>query len=680
MILSKAGRYTLLAGLLCLLLMAFAGASYAGIRWQVVSAPTEVITTGMSEVLGSITMIVEPGQGPVITGNVAGGPSQIAILYNTPLMQIDNTTTTGVVAGIYRQVVSGTQLITTRLYDFVGAGGITVQNVDLGSGNFAGQVTLNLPIAFNLLENDFIRLDGVRGRINLSALAQPTTDAFVRIQSINDPSANQFSIDVVRVALSYLPFQVAVTSAQATLCLPPYGAAGGSFLHTGNGIVVTERFNRAFVAKDSGAVPPAADNGADLSDRLDSTPNPPGYHILGSPTSGTLIKIILNNIPNSVSGVSWPTLVASNGGGYFSLTTHGSGTTAAPCTGTGFGTCFSAATAGQVSPPAGVATAVYEFYSTNQAGASDITLESFNFTPELILSTSNQQDQVNSPWTGVRAGVSLWPWSVALPTSPANAPFGTSSPNDSASSPAMPRFVTNFFSTNDVASLTGNDDPGAKTAFGIYETFARCVCYLLYPYVAYIPPVSTTNTGWNTGVTVSNTTDDSGALAASMGAPDQAGAIQFWLYDFRLGNLLSSATTTVLNAGIVYPDPGHTPPPGNNGPATDPIATSPTFGAPIYYAGQTLKVLVSQIIGSSTAAAAKMAANSVTDFAGYIIAKANFQFCHGFAFIADGGFSTIAQGYTANVMPDPSVKGGRLATAAAEPTAGVRLYGETLNN
>jgi len=248
----------------------------------------------------------------------------------------------------------------------------------------------------------------------------------------------------------------------------------------------------------------------------------------------------------------------------------------------------------------------------------------------------------------------------------------------------MPRFVTNFYSydtpnSREVFSATGNDDgtAGAKQTFGIYETFARCVCYLLYPYAYYLPAQSSTNWGWNTGLTVGNTSDDSGAIAAGKGAPNQAGAIQFWLYDYRLGNLLAGATSTILNKGIMYADPGHTPPPGNNGPATDPIATNDTFGAPIYYAGQTLKVLVNQLIGSSATATAKMSANNVTDFGGYVIAKANFQYCHGFAFIADGGFSTIAQGYVASVVPDPTTK-GRTAAAAADSTN--RILGESLNN
>jgi len=50
--------------------------------------------------------------------------------------------------------------------------------------------------------------------------------------------------------------------------------------------------------------------------------------------------------------------------------------------------------------------------------------------------------------------------------------------------------------------------------------------------------------------------------------------------------------------------------------------------------------------------------------AGYIIAVCNFQFGHGFAFITDNfgvGAAATAQGYIANIIPDPAVIPGRVA-------------------
>ena len=93
MILSKAGKYSLLAGTLCLLLMVFAGASYGAVRFNVFPSPTEVIATGRSEVLGSITLVVD---GTGVTGTAASPPghAQIGITYNG--LQIDNDTTSGI--------------------------------------------------------------------------------------------------------------------------------------------------------------------------------------------------------------------------------------------------------------------------------------------------------------------------------------------------------------------------------------------------------------------------------------------------------------------------------------------------------------------------------------------------------------------------------------------------------
>jgi hypothetical protein len=48
------------------------------------------------------------------------------------------------------------------------------------------------------------------------------------------------------------------------------------------------------------------------------------------------------------------------------------------------------------------------------------------------------------------------------------------------------------------------------------------------------------------------------------------------------------------------------------------------------------------------------------DFQGYIIAIADFQFCKGYAFIADNEFANIAHGYTALVIPDPVQLGRRV--------------------
>jgi hypothetical protein len=63
------------------------------------------------------------------------------------------------------------------------------------------------------------------------------------------------------------------------------------------------------------------------------------------------------------------------------------------------------------------------------------------------------------------------------------------------------------------------------------------------------------------------------------------------------------------------------------------------------------------------------------DFQGYIIAIANFQFCKGYAFIADQEFANIAHGYTALVIPDPVQLGRRVPGFVTSGT--VTLAGQT---
>jgi hypothetical protein len=42
-------------------------------------------------------------------------------------------------------------------------------------------------------------------------------------------------------------------------------------------------------------------------------------------------------------------------------------------------------------------------------------------------------------------------------------------------------------------------------------------------------------------------------------------------------------------------------------------------------------------------------------FEGYIIAQANFQYCHGFAFISDVGAQKLAEGYLAIQLDSPGL-------------------------
>lgn len=615
MILSKARRYSLLAGLLCLLLVAFTGASYGqGVQWDVLPSPTEVINTGRSEVLGSITLVVRQ---PGVTVD-----SQIGILYNQRMM-IDNAPLTG---------------ITIFAPAFATTPNVDVANIDVtGTGLFAGQISINITGGEVVAVGDIIRIDGVRGRIDKSDLITAGTDAFAQLQSIDNPSANQFFPETVRVAKSFNPMVVEVLSETATLCLPPFGSPSGAPLGE-QMIIVTEGFHRAFVDND------ANNDGISSNDRLDTNGN-----LLGDPTQATRVRIALNSIPAGVTGISWPATVTSDTCTVVVPPAVPACTTFTRITSTGF-TSFDST--------AGTAFATYNYNSPDQTAISDRHIESFEFQPALLLSTNQAGFGIQ---TGtVRAGVTLYPGPASdEPSSGLYQPFAVNSSSNEAGEgddgPAMPRFQTLYVSNDGVSSPDRNGTT-AKTQFGIYALFSPCVCYLMYPY-------TTLDGFWDTGLVVANTSDDSGVLTTDVGAGKQSGTVTFWLYDYRLGNVTPAA-------GVFLPDPTHAPPLGVTGPGLTPAPAS----QPIYYAGQSAVGLLSQLVAGPVATT--LATKGFTDFRGYVIAKANFQFCHGFAFISDKGFATIAQGYTANVIPDPAVTGHRIASSAGGSVA----FGESLNN
>jgi hypothetical protein len=610
MILSKVGKLVLLAGLLCFLLMGFTGASYAQIqntntiRWDVFPSPTEVITTGRSEVLGSISLYVQNGQGTVVTGNALGGPTQIGISYLNRIM-IDNTTTTGIRVFAPRFATSGPQPW------------LSVQNLNAtgGTGICMGFITLNIPANITLFEHDVIRIDGVRGRIDMSDGSTAGTNMYVQLQTVNDPAANLFYPETIRVATSYPGLQVKVAYAGPLLCLPSYGAFSSAV--PAYSIQIQEGFNRAFVAADSNIA------GPDSTDRVDSK-----SELLGAPTRGTRMKVIINHLPASVkvADIVWPATVYSDQGTFSSLKTV-SGTYT-----------YKAGTAGVTND--GYSQQTYEFFTTNQAGQSDALLESFTIIAALPLDSFNQTDVGTSyaaaTLTGAPGGSSSSPESWSTIDCTLNQP---------QTSYAQPRFVELWQSFDKtLGNITSTDR--LSTTFGRYADFSRCVCYLLFPYVTVdkgvTPPPGTFN--WDTGISVSNTTDDVAVFGTANGAPRQIGTVTFFLYDNKQGYIGSSSDSVLYGPGKGFA--------GLLSNIIAPLqATFPGTGGYVANGG----------------------------FHGYTIAAANFQFCHGYAFISDQTFNQISQGYVASVIPDPAIKSRRVASAAAD-TVNRLPAGESLNN
>jgi len=145
-------------------------------------------------------------------------------------------------------------------------------------------------------------------------------------------------------------------------------------------------------------------------------------------------------------------------------------------------------------------------------------------------------------------------------------------------------------------------NPTAQSAF----TIVACETRLLFPFLTSIP-------GWDTGIAISNTTVDPFGTAA------QTGPCTLYFYGTPSN---SSQTSASIPAG-----------------------------------GQLLMTLSN---GNST-----QNLSPLTGFTGYMIARCNFQYAHGYAFISDLGANKFAQGYIALILGDGALN-TRFAANASE--------------
>lgn len=154
-----------------------------------------------------------------------------------------------------------------------------------------------------------------------------------------------------------------------------------------------------------------------------------------------------------------------------------------------------------------------------------------------------------------------------------------------------------------------------------FVSILRCTTTLLFPFV-------TNQAGFDTGMAISNTSED------WLGTDPQRGACTIHYHGSTTGGgaAPSDQTSTVLEGGeqLIFTLSGGNPAQG--------IAGGP-------------------------------------EFQGYIIAVCDFQYAHGFAFITDGfgGVPALAQGYLALVIPVTPDE-GRIAGVP-----GLHYYGEALN-
>jgi hypothetical protein len=158
-------------------------------------------------------------------------------------------------------------------------------------------------------------------------------------------------------------------------------------------------------------------------------------------------------------------------------------------------------------------------------------------------------------------------------------------------------------------------------------TVVKCACDLLFPYVS-------SGAGYDTGIAIANTSLDPGPAGnITPGASPQSGTVTLWYY----------------GQGTSAPFPAAPP--------------SQTTSAPIPPGGSLLYVMSSGaggiiIPGGGTIASSGLD-NRAANFSGYIIAQAQFQYCHAFAFIGALGAGPtspgISEGYLALILDTPSL-------------------------
>jgi len=159
---------------------------------------------------------------------------------------------------------------------------------------------------------------------------------------------------------------------------------------------------------------------------------------------------------------------------------------------------------------------------------------------------------------------------------------------------------------------------GASTTPLTLSAFTGCTTSLLFPFI-------TNQQGFDTGLAIANTSSDP---FGKQGATAQNGTCALWFY-------------------------------GANAPAPNGVTTPSVTSGTVY----------SNVLSA-------LAAN----FQGYMIAQCNFQYAHGFAFLADGlgtGNGTT-MGYLAGVIPDTN----QVARTTANPIGSITKSGagETLGN
>jgi hypothetical protein len=192
---------------------------------------------------------------------------------------------------------------------------------------------------------------------------------------------------------------------------------------------------------------------------------------------------------------------------------------------------------------------------------------------------------------------------------PVTVAFVTTSATSPAASTTPSTVAINFAPPSSVPTATSGPIPRFCQNYKPQPAFlvTACTCNLLFPFV-------TNQAGFDTGIAIANTTQD------VYGTVGQVGTLTLTYFGNTAGN-------------------GAAPP-----------AYTTQAGVP---AGSELVFTLSS--GGGDAAAPTIQVPATPTFQGYVIAQANFQYCHGFAEITDQGAQRLGSGYLALSLDVPVV-------------------------
>ncbi len=273
--------------------------------------------------------------------------------------------------------------------------------------------------------------------------------------------------------------------------------------------------------------------------------------------------------------------------------------------------------------------------SGGTVGVGGITTSGSNFTvfyevlfadPLAIESATINVTAVVQPFNGTNPQVN-----VVATAQAGFAPFYNNGAGSSAGNPLLlghpltgavgpiPRFVTGLLPT---------------TPINLFS-FSRCACDLLFPWVV-------ADQTFTTSIVVANTSLDPGPTFGFLAAP-QSGTVQFWFFG------TNDISFNPSNFGTA------------TGPATVIASQTTTASVP---AGSYVAFVISPTDpGATTQTGGNGLKPIAGNFAGYVIAQSQFQYCHGVASISAPGLS--AQTYLGLVLD----KALHSASSTAGPAA-----------